>query len=268
MAFREKIVSLKKATWDYVEARRMASERGMKLPSNVLHDEHLHNGDWERIKDIYPAWAREILVYPRIGRKMAKGRDVLDSLEDHLGRRWMLPSEYVRKANEHGEVYGVPDAGLLVEPGQLEESNWRVIVHPNSMTILHNVVSLDAMGGLMNEITGLPHRVPSGQRIPPGLMRRLFRNEGAGVRPIIRGVFGLFADARPDIHAGDGWPLLYQDQRDDIRMPRFRGFGVSGVSLDEARFTVEKKDGRLIVEGTRDMLDAALKILESLKRGG
>jgi hypothetical protein len=265
MATRERIQSLRRATWDYVEARRLVSERGMKLPSNVLHDEYMRTGNWERVKDIYPAWAREILVYPRIGRKFAKGKDVIDSGEDRLGRRWVLPASYVKKAHEKGEVYGIVDAGLLVVPGQLEEKNWRVIVHPQIITVLHNVVCLDSMGGLMNEMTGLPHRVPSGQRIPEGRKRHLFRNEGCGVRPIIRGVFGPHVDARFDINAGDGWPVFYRDERDGIEYTRFKGFGVAGVKEEKTLLSVARNDNRLIVEGTPEMLDAVLRQIENLK---
>ncbi|MCI0504355.1 hypothetical protein L0Y65_06650 [Candidatus Micrarchaeota archaeon] len=266
MADRERIVPLKRTSWDYIEARRMAAQRGMKLPSNVLHDEYLvRSGDWEQVKEIYPAWARELLVYPRIGRKFTNGRDVIDSEEDHQGRRWVLPAEYLRKAHERGEVYGIADAGLLLEPGDFEEKNWRVIVHPSIITILHNVVGLVSMGGKMNEITGLPERMQPGQRIPPGMKRRLFRNEGAGVRPIIRGVFGRYTDVRHNIIAGDGWPMLYEDQRDDIHNPRFKGFGVSGVATEKVQFAVLRKGNRLIIEGTPDMLEAALRELQGWK---
>lgn len=266
MANRERIVSLKKATWDYLEASRIAAKRGMRLPSNVLHDEYLNKtGEWEGVKDIYPAFAREILVYPRIGRKFAKGRDVIDSVEDCMGRRWRLPASYVKNAHMHNEVYGIRDVSLFIEPFGIEEKSWKVTVHPATITIMYNVAALNSMIGRMNEVTGLPEKTAPGRPIPAALRRRLIRNEGAGVRPIIRGIFGYYADARRDIVAGDGFSIFCRDGREEMPYARFRGYGVAGVTEDKVRFSITKKSNRLIVEGTPEMLDIALRRLEGLK---
>ncbi|MBN1170028.1 hypothetical protein JXA56_03310, partial [Candidatus Micrarchaeota archaeon] len=47
----------------YLEAFRLVSEMKKQLPSHALHDDYLvMTEQWEQIKDIYPAWAREIIA--------------------------------------------------------------------------------------------------------------------------------------------------------------------------------------------------------------
>jgi hypothetical protein len=258
MATRERIVSLKRTTWDYLEARRIAASSGMRLPSNPLHDEYLRSGSWEEVREIYPAWADEILVHPRLGKAFRRNKDVMDSNEDRLGRKWILPREYVKMADERGGLYGVTDAALLVIPQEVIQNGWRVIVVPETLFILYNVAGLDSRFGILNPATGLPHGVERGNSIPPGMERRLIRHEGWGVRPLIRGAFGAYRDARFDINAVDGWPTFYSDKRNGPDVPDFPGFGVAGAVEEEFRLTMALTGGKLVFEGPGEALEEVI----------
>jgi hypothetical protein len=226
----------------------------------VLHDEYLRSGTWEEVKDIYPAWADEILVYPRLGHGFRRTRDVVDSIEDHLGRKWILPNEYVKMAHEQGgEVFGVKDAALLVVPHEIIAKGWRVIVLPESIIILYDVAGLDSRQGALNPGTGLPQKVRRGNSIPPGMDRRLVRHDGWGVRPLIRGVFGGFRDARHDIDAFDGWPTFYSDNRNGPEVPAFPGLGVAGTTEEEFRLSMALSGGKLVFDGPPESLEAIMR---------
>jgi hypothetical protein len=165
---------------DYLSARRLAGKKGMRLPSNVLHDEYLVNP--ERLKgvaQIYPAWARELLVYPERDGKFALGKDIVDS---ETG--WCLPVVYLTNPHIVDTDVFRESIGLFVEPADIVIEGDRTIVHPASIVVLHPFIQENGAWGPPDKNT----RIPLSYEIDDngGSKRWLKRIEGVGVRPIVR----------------------------------------------------------------------------------
>lgn len=70
---------------DWVQARELVKDKG-GLPSNVLLDRILVK-EWPTIPEeekrilrlYFPAWTREVLVYPKHGKEFRKGKDIVDN---------------------------------------------------------------------------------------------------------------------------------------------------------------------------------------------
>ncbi len=159
----------------YLEARTLAAERGMKLPSNVLHDDILiKSRRWDGLWDLYPAWAREIAVYPQKNDYFAKGFDVVDS---EIG--WVFPASHIPAA-----AIGVRSIGLLVDPEDLREERGRVIVHPRGeVKVLTRFIQENGKAGRLDRATRMPLDL---EPRTESETRRLYRLDCAGVRPVAR----------------------------------------------------------------------------------
>ena len=189
----------------YLEARRATKKRG-GLPSNVLHDDYLVRTDrWREIKGLRFAWAREVLVYPDMGEKFKKGKDVVDSYEDERGRKWILPASYIPE-----EAIGREKVGLFVDPEDVKEERGKVVVHPkpNSVVVLHPFIQEAGMGGRVDENTRIPLKVKRKvfENLPEEERRWLLRRYCVGVRPLVRD-YGdrrqhVLACERPDTSLG------------------------------------------------------------------
>jgi hypothetical protein len=167
----------------YLKARKLTKDKG-GLPSNALHDDCLvMTYTWERLKGLYDAWAREVLVYPQSGGKFKKGKDVVDSHEDEKGRRWILPASYVPK-----EAIGKKRVGLFIDPEDVREENDNVIVHPKKIEILYPFLQGTADYGKVDENTRIPLTIKRKvlESLSRDKYRCLLRNKGAGVRPLRR----------------------------------------------------------------------------------
>ncbi len=234
---------------DYLSARRIVAERGMKLPSNVLHDDYLvRTGRWEGVKEIYPAWASEILVHPEKGGKFKKGKDVVDS---ETG--WIVPAKYIPK-----EVMGKKRVGLLLVPGDIEE-NGKVVIHPaGEPVILVPFIQKNGECGKVDNATRVPISKELFEQLPHHEKRWLYRKTGVGVRPLARflGTYDGYVNGRYVIC---------------LNHPDYR-FGVAGeasVLLDtpaSTKLMVKEESGKIIVEGTPEQLSAAVRLLEQLKQ--
>ena len=191
----------------YLEARRLTKGR---LPSNVLVDDYLVSiaDRWKTIRNSFPLWAREILVYPEIRGKFEKGKDVVDSKKDERRRKWILPASYVPE-----EAIGREKVGLFVDPEDVREEGGNVIVHPKSIVVLSNFSQPPVESGKVDEVTRIPLVVNSdlmGRKTKDtiygfprrtrfsclsdeerswfrkGEVRELYRKIGVGVRPLVR----------------------------------------------------------------------------------
>ncbi len=229
----------------YLEARRLASEKKMRLPSHVLHDDYFVRTErWKEVDEIYPAWALEILAYPEKNGAFAKGKDIIDS---ETG--WVIPARYVP-----GEAVGKKGTGLLVVPGEIEEDG-RVVIHPAEVpAIVRPFIQESGYGGAVDEATRLPLFVPkeSLKMFPDNDRRWLHRIDGSGVRPLSRVLYGYG-------HDGFGGRHVYASYDPALEL------GVAGESPSVGAPKMREEAGRLIVEGTPEQIAAAARLLEQLK---
>jgi hypothetical protein len=176
---RERIIPFK-MEGDYLAAKRFAEERKMKLPSNVLHDEYLSTDRWRALGALYPAWGREIVVYPEKGGKFRIGMDVEDQENG-----WTFPACYLPR-----EAVGREKVALFFEPLAVVCEGGRMVVHPEPllrMVLLHPFIQESGKGGLMDNLTGMPLDIqPADLR----QKRYLCRRNGAGVTPVARFTYG------------------------------------------------------------------------------
>lgn len=158
----------------YLDLRKLAKERGGRLPSNVLLDEYLFSNNRNSLASVsWPAWAREILAHPRKGGKFPEGRDIVDS-----DTRWALPASYVPK-----EAFGREGVGLFIDPEEITEERGRMIVHPGKISVLSPFIQECGNEGKMDEETGIPLMAEAASR---GERRLLWRIDDIVIRPILR----------------------------------------------------------------------------------
>lgn len=207
----QKRIALMKIRTGYFKASKLTRGKG-GLPSNVLLDDYLaKTGQREAMKESFPIWAREILVYPEKDGQFKKGRDVVDSRKDRKGRKWILPANYVPL-----EARGREKVGLFVDPEEVREEKGNVVVHPKSVVVLSGFIQELGKPGKADENTRIPLEVDPElwKNLPDEEKRSLFRLDGVGVRPLVR---------------DEDWQKVYAHHRPD------RGFGVAYFGPEETR---------------------------------
>ncbi|MCL4400840.1 hypothetical protein M1316_02610 [Candidatus Parvarchaeota archaeon] len=198
-AYREKTKGPKIRSLDtelnYLEARKAAEPYG-GLPTNALHQKTLvETDDWKspELKGYYPAFAREISVYPESGETMKKGEDVIDAFPDNKGRKWIYPAYCIpdEAINQVGKA-------LMVNPRKIieEEKEVTIIADPNKdVTILSDFPQCHSW----TRTFGADNYV-----------QRLAK---AGVRPLVRGFdvfgFGGFVGGRRGVDVVYGLGLRF-----------------------------------------------------------
>ncbi len=183
----------------YLEARKVAEPYG-GLPRNVTHEyTQVGSNDWSKpeLEGYYPAYAREMPIYPGPGKTLKKGEDVIDPSIDEKGRRWVYPSYLIPE-----EAIGRANKALFVNPRKIieEEKEVTVIADPDrDVTVLSD----------------FPQKSDWTRTF--GSYNFVWRLNTAGVRPLVRGCGGFYGGRR-------GVDALYR--HDD-------GFGVGYESLEE-----------------------------------
>ena len=193
----------------YLDARKFVMDKG-GLPSNVLHDDNLvRSDDWRKLQrqGYYGAWAREFSVYPETNGRFKIGEDVVDAIVDNMGRQWVFPASLIPK-----EAFDMETPSLFVDPGNdlksIEVNDKRVaIVGPASITVISRSIQINGQVGEVDETTRMPLYVNEALRssLTGKKKRWLYRIEGAGVRPLVRGysaVFGRQAGRQCELLAG------------------------------------------------------------------
>ncbi len=182
-----RIRSLNNRRLTYLDARKAAEPYG-GLPTNALHQKTLvETYDWKspELKDYYPAFAREMSVYPEYGETMKKGEDLIDPYLDYKGRKWIYPSYCIpdEAINQVGKA-------LMVNPRKIveEEKEVTVIANPyKDVTILSH----------------FPKR--SGWTQTFGADNCVWRLAKTGVRPLVRGFGGCDFRRYVDVVCGLGY---------------------------------------------------------------
>ncbi len=199
-----------RASW--LRAREYVKDKG-GLPSHVLHDDllvrawpALPQAQRELFESYYPAWAREVLVYPKTNKRFKRGNDILDPHQDNSGRVWVFPAFAVPY-----EAFEQKNVVLLVDPEEIELTRTRVVVlaDPESVIALSTAVWKIGGSGMVDEDTRIPLEVDRGlfKRLKEHQKRWLWRMDGFGVRPIHRNV-NVFNGGR-DIFGGGSYDLEF-----------------------------------------------------------
>ncbi len=214
---------------NYLDARNAAEPYG-GLPTNALHQKILVETDeWKspKLKGYYPAFAREMSIYPKSGETMKKGEDVIDAFLDDKGRKWVYPAYCIpdEAINQVGKA-------LMVNPRKIieEEKEVTVIANPykdKDVTILSNF----PQSSDWTRTFGADNYV-----------RRL---SGAGVRPLVRSFYGFYCY---------GWPVV------DVGCGLGGRFGVGYESIEEAPLNLKDITLKTLLETLNK------KLLETLNK--
>lgn len=177
----------------YPEALNLARKEGGDLPSNRLITEYLRTKSGQGQVDATFIWARELLAYA--GReKVFNGGDIVDA---ETG--WTIPASHIPK-----EAIGKKGIALLVDAGDIQTVNGKIIITPKVVVVLSNFPQVTGpvrIDDNANPIAVSPEELP---KIKPDELGFLHRTEKAGVRPILRAVGHYFDSQYGDhIYADD-----------------------------------------------------------------
>ncbi len=195
------VVKLTGENAGWLAARNAVKDRG-GLPSNVLHDDilvklwpSLTRRAQVQLRMYYPAWAREVLVYPARGGQFKKGNDMVGAFKDDAGRKWVFPASSIPE-----QAVGREKVGLFVDPEQVEVKGSKVVVlaRPASVVVLDNLIQYYGRKGKVDERTRVP--LETSDKLIDDETRCLLRTERGGVHPLIRGVKSINIRRR-DVHA-------------------------------------------------------------------
>ncbi|MDO8554095.1 MAG: hypothetical protein Q7S22_04775 [Candidatus Micrarchaeota archaeon] len=253
---------------DWLGAREAVRTKG-GLPSNVLHDDILvmsrrtcvnkpiylladlrstsdscdyfealpASSPITGLSTYYPAWAKEVIVYPEKNRSFLKGEDIVDAEPDEKGRQWILPACYVPNY-----VVNRFRMALVIDPANVEVSSAKVIIHPSSVCMCFSFIQNSGRGGMFDSNRVPYDLVPDNWEnfvnldkekaydnywggLSVNQKRWLFRNDGTSVRPILRRISGTYdsrdivADASPTYPAGVAYvdDVVQQDGEKDAK---------------------------------------------------
>ena len=222
---------------NYLEARKLVAARSMKLVSNVLLDDYkAKTGRWN--EEIYPAWAREMLVHPEKGGKFKKGKDVVDA-GDKIGSTtfpmtpWIVPGAYLTDPRFVKADVFRKGVGLFIDPENVIEEKGRIVVIPASIVVLYPFIQEHGPGdlgsGKVDEATRIPLADKPQTRDRGG---HLFRIDGVGVRPLAHDLFegygwrGVGSCFRPELEfkvsgeATEGGSLFRINPQDLFGQPK------------------------------------------------
>ncbi|MFH2106192.1 MAG: hypothetical protein ABII22_02950 [Candidatus Micrarchaeota archaeon] len=250
----KKIVDLGDAP--YLRAREISVQRGMKLASNVLHDDYLVGSNrYQKVRRVYAAWARELLVYPEQNGQFVRGKDVVDSHKDNTGREWVLPASDVPE-----QAIGRQKVGLFVDPENIEVTDKRVVIHPASVVVLDSFIQTLGNGGKVDEATRIPLEVAPElwEKLSDSEKRWLFRTAGVGVRPLVRYVYDI--NNRRVVDAGNRPGLGY-----GVAAEATEGGAPRVTSTSKLVISVQEPGKLTLVSpsGSDEQIQAALRVLRS-----
>lgn len=179
---------------NWLDARKLVQDKG-GLPSNVLHDDILvkfwfifSEPEREKLKSLYPFWAKEVLIYPEKDKQFKKDTDVVDAFKDNTGKKWVFPASCMPE-----EAVGRDKVGLFVDPEIVEVNNERVVIlaKPKSIVVLNPFIQYNWELGLVDEKTRVPLEVTSevAKELIDDQKRWLCRIGGTCVRPLVRDAY-------------------------------------------------------------------------------
>ncbi len=193
----------------WLDARLALDREGKRMPTNVDYDKVLVGSEkWREIRNVFPAWTDSVLVYPAKNGEFNAGRDVVDAFKDGAGNEWVFSAASIPK-----EAIGRKGVGIHIDHPAIEVRGKTVILSAgpeSTVTVLENFIQESGKTGKVDEKTRVPLAVSNVNNLPAEQMRRLWRIDGAGVRPLVRDLYGygnrdrrlVGANGRQDIRFG------------------------------------------------------------------
>lgn len=263
MTLERKIIVPSGQQANYPEARKIVSGMGLRLASHVLHDEYLARGErWKEVEAVYPAWAREMIVHPQRGGEFTEGIDVVDS---ETG--WRLPASYLSDPRFVDSDVFRKGIGLFIDPEDVIEERGRMVVIPASIVALYPFIQESKTCGKVDYISGVPLAIEPQRDMD---RRWLYRIEGVGVRPLARGRGNYFIYDRRFV-VGFCKPAIsigVAGETEGTDAPREPGPGLRGTgrpgSNGSGQLSLTKQGAELIVRGSTDQIDAALRVFQEM----
>ena len=170
----------------WLDARLAMDKEGKRMPSNADYDKVLVGSEaWKSINGVFPAWTDSALIYPAKNGKFKAGKDVVDAFKDDAGNEWVFSAASIPK-----EAIGKKGVGIHIDHPAIEVRRKTVILSAgpeSTVTVLEDFIQESGTAGKVDEKTRVPLAFSSVDSLPPEQIRWLYRIDGAGVRPLVRG---------------------------------------------------------------------------------
>ena len=179
----------------WLDARLALDKEGKRMPANADYDNVLVGSEaWQSIKEVFPAWTDSVLVYPAKNGKFKAGRDVVDAFKDDAGNEWVFSTASIPK-----EAIGRKGVGIHIDHPAIEVRRKTVILSAgpeSTVTVLEDFIQENGKAGKVDEKTRVPLADSNVDDLPAEQVRWLYRIDGAGVRPLVRGFYGYVRGRR------------------------------------------------------------------------
>lgn len=176
----------------WLHARLALDKKKKKMPSNANYDSVLIGSDaWMQIKEVFPAWTDTVLVYPESGGEFKGGEEVIDALKDGMGNSWVFSTDSIPMA-----AIGKKGVAICIDHPKIKLLENKVVLSAgteSTVTVLRNFIQESGRAGRVDERTRVPLESDT-RDLPLDQIRRLYRVNGAGVRPLVRVCDGYIVD--------------------------------------------------------------------------
>lgn len=176
----------------WLHARLAMDKKGRRMPSNADYDRVLVGADaWMPIKGVFPAWTDTVLVYPEKGGEFKGGEEAVDALKDGMGNSWVFSVASIPM-----DAIGKKGVAICIDHPKIKLIENKVVLSAgteSTVTVLRNFIQENGTAGRVDERTRVPLESDT-RGLLPDQIRRLYRVNGAGVRPLVRVCDGYIVD--------------------------------------------------------------------------
>ena len=201
---------------DYLEARRLITTlRRASMPTNKDLDTALNEfGQWKMPRTPTPYVSDSVLVVLGKGNVFEASRDFVDCHTDLSGRNWIIPASDIPK-----EALNLPNVGIMLNHPEIDDGRNAVAVVPGRETfVFFNFIRQTGQYGIMDLESALPVRAIPSPEFGNDDVRRLFRTQNNGIRPIYRLSQGLdfYRIVGADLNQGASMSVSFVSAQDGL----------------------------------------------------
>lgn len=249
----------------FTKAFEKAQAENRIIASNKRMDAALVGSDeWKSVKEVFACWTGTMAAYGAPGKKF--GKEIVYT-DPETKQRYVFP------VNE--EHRGEKNAILAInhQDFKMDYDGKDIVVIPEAGKAYDLLIQFPIKDGwyVADEKYGIPVGKETSSENPEA--RYLVRVDGAGrIGPVARGSllgWGLvLLGGRPSLGLGVAVEAPDASFAASKTAPIIRGVEQSGggAPLEAAKLRITQEGQRLVVEGTPEQLQAALKLLEQLKQ--